>query len=131
MVQFNNKRTEEVNNMLYKQRGVSFIGIFLAILVAVFAMKMAVAIWPAYWDDRIIDKEITNALVNAPKGTTPAKFKQDLARQLEMNNIRDLNINDIMKVTNTSGLAVNKEYEVRKPFIANIELVMTFKKDFR
>lgn len=117
--------------MLHKQQGVSFIGIFLGIVVAAFAIKMAVAIWPAYWDDRIIDKEITNAIATYPKGVTPAKFKQDLTRQLEMNNVRDLKVDDIMKVTNASGLEVKKEYEVRKPFMANIELVMTFKKDFK
>ena len=116
--------------MMYKQKGVSFIGIFLVIVVAAFGLKLAVATWPAYWDDRIIDREIANAIASAPKGVTPTKFKQDLTRQLEMNNIRDLKVDDIMKVTNTNGIAVNKEYEIRKPFIANIELVMTFKKDF-
>lgn len=116
--------------MLHKQRGVSYIGIFLGIVVAAFAVKLAVAVWPAYWDDRIIDSQIKESLIGLSKGATPAQFKQDMARRLDMNNIRDVKIDDLMKVTNTSGLAVKKEYEVRKPFILNIELLMTFKKDF-
>ena len=116
---------------MYKQKGVSFIGIFVIIVIAVFGMKMAVAIWPAYWDDNVINKQITDALASAPKGTTPTKLKQDIGRGLEMNNIRDLKVDDIMKVSHAGSLEVYKEYEVRSNFIANIELVMTFKKDFK
>lgn len=116
--------------MLHKQRGVSYIGIFLGIVVAAFALKLAVAIWPAYWDDRVIDKLIVENLSKASKGSTPSTFKNEFRKSLEMNNINDLKVDDIVKVTNTSGLAVKKEYEVRKPFMSNIELLMTFKKDF-
>ncbi len=116
--------------MKYRQRGASYLGIFALIIAAAFAIKLAVAIWPAYWDDRIINKEINDALAALPKDATQSKFKQELSRRLEMNNIRDLKVDDIVQVTNTSGIAVKKEYEVRKPFISNIELMMTFKKDF-
>lgn len=116
--------------MKYRQRGASYLGIFAIIIAAAFAIKLAVAIWPAYWDDRIINKEINDALAALPKDATQSKFKQELSRRLEMNNIRDLKVDDIVQVTNTSGIAVKKEYEVRKPFISNIELMMTFKKDF-
>ena len=116
--------------MLSKQKGVSYIGIFLAIVLAAFAMKLAVAIWPSYWDDRLVDKLIVDTLAKAPKGSTPSTFKNDLRKSLEMNRLDDLKVDDIVKVTNTAGLAVQKHYEVRKPFMSNIELLMTFKKDF-
>lgn len=117
--------------MLYKQRGVSFIGIFLGIVVAAFAIKMAVAIWPAYWDDRIIDKLIVDTLAKSQKNVSVTAYKTELRKALEMNNISDLKVDDIVKVTHVAGLEVKKEYEIRRPFMANIELVMTFKKDFR
>lgn len=116
--------------MLYKQRGVSYIGIFAVIVVAAFGVKMATALWPAYWDDRIIDSQITDSLSALSKGATPSQFKQDLTKRLDMNNVRDVKVDDLMKVTTASGLAVKKEYEVRKPFMFNIEMVVTFKKDF-
>ncbi|MDA0777151.1 MAG: DUF4845 domain-containing protein, partial [Proteobacteria bacterium] len=47
-----------------------------------------------------------------------------------MNNIRDVEIKEIMQVTNTEGLQVKKEYEVRKPFLLNIDLVLKFEKSF-
>ncbi|MFC3903186.1 DUF4845 domain-containing protein [Acinetobacter marinus] len=112
------------------QQGVSYLGIFFAIVLFALAIKIAVAVWPAYWDDRVINSQIEEALSSLPKDTTQNKFKQDLSQRLEMNNIRDLKVDDIMTVTNTAGLAVKKDYEVRKPFLMNIALVMTFQKDF-
>ena len=47
-----------------------------------------------------------------------------------MNHNRDLKFDEIAKVTNTDGLQVHKNYEIRKNFILNIDLVMKFEKDF-
>lgn len=117
--------------MLHKQRGASYLGIFFAIVLAAFAAKMSIATWPAYWDDRIINGEINAALASMPNNdATISRLKQDLSRRFEMNGIRGVKVDDMMVITNTAGLAVQKDYEVRKPFMANIELVMTFKKDF-
>ena len=51
-------------------------------------------------------------------------------QRLEMNNIRDLHFKEIAHVFNESGLKVTKKYEVRKPFLSNIDLVLTFEKSF-
>lgn len=117
--------------MRHKQQGVSYIGIFLAMVVAAFGVQMAVAIWPAYWDDRLIDELIAETLTKNKETGSISIYKNELRKSLEMNGINDLKVDDIVKVNNVSGLAVEKHYEVRKPFMANIELVMTFKKDFR
>ena len=37
---------------------------------------------------------------------------------------------EIAEVFNQSGLIVKKKYEVRKPFLLNIDLVLTFEKSF-
>lgn len=112
------------------QRGASYLGIFFAIILFALAAKIAVAVWPAYWDDHIINSQIEEALATLPKDTTQNKFKQVLSQRLEMNNIRDIKVDDILQVTNTAGLAVKKDYEVRKPFLMNMSLLMTFQKDF-
>lgn len=117
--------------MRHRQRGASYLGIFFAIVLAAFAVKLAVALFPPFWDDRIINMAISEALTTLPKEATQRQFKEDLSKRLEMNNIRNLKVDDIVQVTNNNaGLAVNKSYEVREPFFANVELVMTFKQDF-
>ncbi len=112
------------------QRGASYLGIFFAIIFFALSAKIAVAVWPAYWDDRMINTQIEETLLNASTNTSELKFKQDLSQRLEMKNIRDVNIDEILQVTNSAGLAVKKDYEVRKPFLLNISLVMTFQKEF-
>lgn len=116
--------------MLKKQLGASYIGIFLGVIVAAMAIKIAVALWPAYWDDRIINKLIVDTLQKST-GSTPTAFKNELGRALDMNNIRDLKVDDIVTVTNVAGLEVKKDYEIRKPFVFNVDLVATFKQDFK
>ena len=67
---------------------------------------------------------------SSPKNIQPAEFESQLSKRLEMNGIRDVKIKEIMQVTNTEGLQVKKEYEVRKPFLLNIDLVLKFEKSF-
>ena len=46
-----------------------------------------------------------------------------------MNNL-DVKFEDIAKVTKDNQLVVKKNYEVRKPFFLNIDLVLKFEKNF-
>ncbi len=51
-------------------------------------------------------------------------------QRLSMNNIRDIKFADVAQVTNVDGLQVKTEYEIRKPFLLNIDIVMKFEKSF-
>ena len=116
--------------MRKSQQGASYIAIlFGSIFFAIF-VKAAVAIWPAYWDDKIIDTQIEGLLKDSPKNITPSKFYTQMDQRLEMNNIRDIHFKDIAEVTYKDDLVVMKKYEVRKPFVLNISLVMNFEKTF-
>lgn len=53
-----------------------------------------------------------------------------MGQRFDMNGIRDINFKDIAQVTNTEGLQVKKDYEIRKPFLLNIDLVLKFEKSF-
>lgn len=112
------------------QQGVSVIGVLLGVILFAIVAKAALAIWPAYWDDRVINKEIEDVLKNNPITMKSFEFESKMDQQLSMNNIRDLKIKDITQVQNAGGLEVKKKYEVRKPFLLNIDLVLTFEKDF-
>jgi hypothetical protein len=116
--------------MRKNQKGASYIGILIAIVAFAFLAKIAIAVWGAYWDDRIIDSQIEELIKSSPLDTEPAKFKSQMSQRLEMNNIRELKFDDIAQVTNIAGLQVKKEYEIRKPFLFNIDLVLNFEKSF-
>ena len=116
--------------MRKSQQGASYIAILFGVIVFAIAVKAAVAIWPAYWDDKIVDTQIQELLKESPDNVTPAKFAAQMEQRMEMNNVRDLRFSDIAQVTYVDDLVVKKKYEVRKPFMLNISLVMNFEKTF-
>ena len=116
--------------MRRNQKGASYIGFLIAIIGFAFLAKVAIAVWAPYWDDRVIDTQITELMQSSPKDISPDKFNTQMEQRLTMNNIRDVNFKEIAQVTNTDGIQVNKSYEVRKPFLLNIDLVLKFEKSF-
>ena len=112
------------------QRGASYIAILVAIIGLAFMVKVLVAVWAPYLDDRLLDKEITEQLQNGPKDLSPSKFADEIDKRLQMNNVRELKFADVAQVTNVDGLQVKKDYEIRKPFLLNIDIVLKFEKSF-
>ncbi|MFJ1518914.1 DUF4845 domain-containing protein [Acinetobacter sp. ABJ_C1_1] len=112
------------------QQGTSYLAILFGVVIFAIAVKAILAVWPAYWDDRVINNQITELMQQSSADTTPQKFMAQMDQRLEMNNIRDLHFKEIAEVFNQSGLTVKKKYEVRKPFLLNIDLVLTFEKSF-
>ena len=116
--------------MRKNQQGASYIGILIAIIGFAFLVKIAIAVWAPYWDDRVIDGQIAELLQNSPKDISPSEFESKIGQRFDMNGIRDLKFDEIAQVMNTDGLQVKKDYEIRKPFLLNIDLVLKFEKNF-
>ena len=116
--------------MRKSQQGASYIAILFGVILFAVAIKAAIAIWPAYWDDKLIDKQIQDLLKESPENVTPSTFNTQMEQRFTMNGIRDLHFKDIAQVTYKNDLIVIKKYEIRKPFIMNISLVMNFEKTF-
>ncbi|MBP8071287.1 MAG: DUF4845 domain-containing protein [Acinetobacter sp.] len=112
------------------QQGASYIGILIAIIGFAFLAKIVIAVWAPYWDDRVIDGQIAELLQSSPKNISPSEFESKIGQRFEMNGIRDIKFKDIAQVMNTDGLQVKKDYEIRKPFLLNIDLVLKFEKSF-
>lgn len=112
------------------QQGTSYLAILFGVVIFAIAVKAVLAVWPAYWDDRVINNQITELMQQSSADITPQKFMTQMDQRLEMNNIRDLHFKVIAEVFNQPSLTVKKKYEVRKPFLLNIDLVLTFEKSF-
>ena len=112
------------------QKGASYIAVLIAIIGFAFMAKVAIAVWGPYFDDRMLDNQIEEQLLNGPKNLSPQQFIGEMDKRLSMNNIRDIKFADVAQVTNVDGLEVKKEYEIRKPFLLNIDIVMKFEKSF-
>lgn len=116
--------------MRKSQQGASYIAILFGVILFAIAVKAAVAIWPAYWDDKIVDTQIQEQLKDSSDNISPTKFAGKMQQRLEMSGVSDLRFKDIAQVTYKDDLVVQKKYEVRKPFMLNISLVMNFEKTF-
>ena len=116
--------------MRKNQQGASYIGILIAIIGFAFLAKIVIAVWAPYWDDRVIDGQIAELLQSSPKNISPSEFETKMEQRFDMNGIRDITFKDIAQVMNTDGLQVKKDYEIRKPFLLNIDLVLKFEKSF-
>ncbi|MGK7735561.1 DUF4845 domain-containing protein [Acinetobacter baumannii] len=112
------------------QQGTSYLAILFGVVIFAIAVKAVLAVWPAYWDDRVINNQITELMQQSSADITPQKFMTQMDQRLEMNNIRDLHFKEIAEMFNQPSLTVKKKYEVRKPFLLNIDLVLTFEKSF-
>lgn len=116
--------------MRKNQQGASYIAILIAVIGFAFLVKIAIAVWGPYVDDRLIDTQIMELMQDSPANTSPEKFAQQMSQRLDMNGVRDINFKDIAQVTNIDGLQVKKDYEIRMPFLLNIDLVLKFEKSF-
>ncbi len=112
------------------QKGASYVAILFAVIGLAFMAKVLVAVWAPYLDDRLVDKQIADQLATGPKNLSPAAFVKAMDQRLNMNNVRDLKFSDIAQVTDVDGLQVKKDYEIRKPFLLNIDIVLKFEKSF-
>lgn len=116
--------------MVNTQRGASYTAILLGVVVAAFALKILIAVWQPFWDDRLINQLIEEQVVISPAKITPSQFSARMGQSFSMNNIREIKFDDIAQVSGKNGLLVTKKYEVRKPFLLNIDFVLTFEKSF-
>jgi hypothetical protein len=112
------------------QRGVSYWGIVALIFIAFFGLQFFLAVGSAYSDDFTINKTIEEKLKAAPNDIDQTTLMNGFDQQLDMNGIRDVKAADRLTITNDGGIEVIKKYEVRHPFIGNIDLVVHFEKTF-
>ena len=117
--------------MLQRQRGASYLGYLFGVIALIAALKVVVAVWPVYWDDYIINKQIIEVLKTNDTSISPTQFSSKMDEQLSLNNIQNTKFNDIAKVSNDEGqIQVAKHYEVRRHLFLNIDLILSFEKSF-
>jgi uncharacterized protein (UPF0248 family) len=116
--------------MRQSQQGASYIAILIAVVGFALLAKIAIAVSGPYLDDRTINQQVIELMQNSPKDITPSHFESQMAQRLLINNVSKIKFDDIATVKNDKGLIVKKAYEVRKPFLLNIDLVLKFEKNF-
>lgn len=106
-------------------------GIMAMVILFCLVLKIGTAVLPAFLDDRMINQQIQELVTASNNQTVPQKFITDLQGRFDMNNIRTVRAEEVMKVSQTgTGIQVNKNYEIRQPFVFNIDFAVKFEKKF-
>jgi hypothetical protein len=114
------------------QKGLSFTGWLLTLSLVICALDVGFKLVPHYLDNRAM-KKIINAVETNPglDITTVSEFYSYVSKSMQLNSIRDLDLNKALSVTvaNNKFLA-QLAYEQREPLILNIDLVLKFDETF-
>lgn len=109
-----------------QQRGMSSMGILLFVVIFGGIIKVAAVIAPPYYDNYTMNKVIAS-LFRDGRANSVEDFKRGLSDRFTINNIRDKTPEDFKYTFVDKKLVVEVDYEVRKPFIGNLDVVMHFK----
>ncbi len=101
--------------------------------VVAFVASAAFKMVPHYLDYMSLEKIINSVETDkAAQVRSVSDFYAHLSRGMQVNGIRDLNPQDIIKVEVVNNeFKAHLEYEKREPLIRNLDLVARFNKDFR
>ena len=113
-----------------KQRGLTLMGFGLVLVLVVFFSYAAMRIVPLYLEYQALISAM-NTLVIDPRGRkmTSRQIKNKLIDSLWVNYATDNIKREHMKLTNKKkGLQVRVAYEVRKDFVGNIDLILSFER---
>jgi hypothetical protein len=118
--------------MRSSQRGLSYWSILFGVSFFALILKVAATVGPIYLDYITIDKMLQAKFRETQVDKFEvAKFKQDLQAQMDLNNIRDRKIDDLMVLSRDGQkLLVDLDYEERKNLMANLDVVVHFKKSY-
>ncbi|WP_263146795.1 DUF4845 domain-containing protein [Pseudomonas sp. RIT-PI-AD] len=115
------------------QKGMSMLSWVVLLAVVAFVASAAFKMVPHYLDYMSLEKIINSVETDkAAQVRSVSDFYAHLSRGMQVNGIRDLNPQDIIKVEVVNNeFKAHLEYEKREPLIRNLDLVARFNKDFR
>ena len=110
-----------------KQRGLTLVGFGIVLVLVVFFAYTAMRLVPLYLEYHALINAM-NTLEEDPRAAkmSPTQIKNKLINSLWVNYATDNIQRKHMKVTRKNGLQVRVTYEVRRDFIGNVDLILSF-----
>jgi phosphorylcholine metabolism protein LicD len=117
----------------HSQKGLSMLSWLVVLAVVAFFASMTFKMLPHYMDYMSLEKMIASVETEPSQEIrSVSEFYSKLSSGMMVNNIRDLNLKESIKITVENGeFLVHVKYEKREPLIENLDLVARFDKEFR
>ncbi|MBP6627661.1 MAG: DUF4845 domain-containing protein [Arenimonas sp.] len=116
--------------MARKQQGITLMSFVVVLVVAGFFALMAMKLFPMY-NEFFSVKSVMSELAKQPNSAsmTPAQIQADLDRRFNISYIESVDLKKHVKIIRSPGgrgSQLNIAYEVRKPLLANLDVVGKF-----
>lgn len=113
--------------LLRHQRGLTFISWIFVLAIAIFFALIGIKMVPTYLENFAIKDVLkTVAADRSVRDMTKGQIKQNLLTRFRINGVYDFNPKNIHVEKTRQGRRIRVEYEVRKPVVGNVSLVMSF-----
>ena len=117
----------------HSQKGMSILSWLMVLAFVAFFASAVFKMLPHYLDYMSMEKIITSVETDPSMDIRSVNaFYGHVGKGMEVNTIRDLNLQDALKVKiENNEFKAHLKYEKREPLIQNIDLVVRFDKEFR
>ena len=110
-----------------KQSGITLVGFIIVMVVAGFFAYMGMILGPAYSEYYGVVKAVNFVAGEATPNTTDFEpLRKGLDRQFNVGYVESVTGKDAKLIRDKTGNILSMTYEVRKPFIYNIDFVVKF-----
>lgn len=115
-----------------RQRGMSPLAMILIIVVIVAFGTFGVKTVPTYVDFNTIDTAINSLLTDAKVGLlSEEEIESRLGKRFTINNVKVVSERDLVIEKEGGYLTIVLDYEVRKDLFSNIDVVISFNREYR
>jgi len=115
-----------------KQQGLTFIGlIFILALIGIIVLS-ALKVFPVYMEHFSVQTSVETLADNPEiKNMSVRKIRTLLNKKFNMNAVTSVNAGDA-KIRKSGGeIVFSLDYEVRKEYIGNVDIVLSFSDEFK
>ncbi len=117
--------------MRNRQRGIGYIGFAILALVVVFLIKVVTVSGGPYLDYYYIGHSVKAVMKeNQGANISVSDFQKAISTQFQVNNVADQTPADLTYVKDGTKFVVDVNYEIRRPFIGNCDVVFKFKNTY-
>ena len=115
------------SNRPARQRGITLIGFIFVLIVVGFFGYMVMVLGPAYNEYYGVVKAMNSvAAENTPGSTDIDAMRKSIDRHFTVGYVESVDGTDLKLIRDKGGNTISMDYEVRKPFLSNIDFILKF-----
>lgn len=112
-----------------KQKGMTAISLMALLVIIAFVVLIFLKVMPIYFDSFKVGDVVSSMKDERGLGEKQSsEIASMILKRLDVNMVSDVKKEDIFIEKSKNTVAIDVEYEVRKPMFGNLDVVVSFKK---